>query len=653
MKDLSFALFWCLIWGEGKQPKKQSILSHLRTRLLQGIEIDSIIDSVTQLEEFTEFQDILTEVRQLEQLENFPETSEELVKLTESIANIWDRKIGLVYGGATKIKQYVFESAKLPEIRGASAILDRINLIDLPAFFGEVASEEGNKVIINKESLIDWLDESFPDLKEALIPQLIIYSTGGNILAFCPAYFVNDLANAIEKRYTEETLTANSCAVGSTFKLLETRLGLLPDTVNEKTNWFANWYLPNKNNDLVTAYFGKPEQEECDIEFFQNRKSFNELAGKLATLFNQRRSGNDAPNRPSRRYPPIFETHPYLQRNSSDSQSAIAQITEFPQQPWISESSARKLWMGQLTKRIETKNRLQQIYRENIAPEDDLAWQPREIKSWIEKFTDYLGNSEYRDSYYKPSENTNIPVDKVEQARSLKEIGNAGNGYVGYIYADGNNMGGYIQKIKTPQEYQNFSRDIFTATEKSVYLAIAEHLQSHKITNINDSDNPNRNGVWIHPFEIITIGGDDVMLIVPANKALQVAQTLSEQFEKILLKNTPITDTEIIEDYSCQQNQTQKQIEETHRHNLEDNVTQAQCKLSMSAGVLIAAMNTPVYYAENLTGQLLKLAKKKAKRLKKDFAYYGGTIDFLVLKSVTMISSDIEKFRQEGLIKQP
>ena len=29
----------------------------------------------------------------------------------------------LVYGGATKVKQYVFESARLPEIRGASALL--------------------------------------------------------------------------------------------------------------------------------------------------------------------------------------------------------------------------------------------------------------------------------------------------------------------------------------------------------------------------------------------------------------------------------------------------------------------------------------------------------------------------------------------------
>ena len=289
-------------------------------------------------------------------------------------------------------------------------------------------------------------------------------------------------------------------------------------------------------------------------------------------------------------------------------------------------------------------------------------WRTGIVKSWVFKYKRFLtdlkktSSSNYclSDKYY---DGITVNPRYITEARSLKEIGNASNGYVGYIYADGNNMGGYIQKIKTPQEYQNFSRDIFTATEKSVYLALAEHLQPHQLKNINDSENKNREGKWIHPFEIITIGGDDVMLIVPANQALQVAQTLSEQFEKILLKNSPIPNTEIIEDYCCQQIQTQEQIEQTHRYNIKENIAQtqykSQCKLSMSAGVLITAMNTPVYYAEKLTNQLLKSAKKKAKQLKKEFAYYGGTVDFLVLKAVTMISSDIEAFREQGLIKQP
>ena len=76
-----------------------------------------------------------------------------------------------------------------------------------------------------------------------------------------------------------------------------------------------------------------------------------------------------------------------------------------------------------------------------------------------------------------------------------------------------------------------------------------------------------------------------------------------------------------------------------------------QCQLSMSAGVLITAENMPIYYADRLVNQLLKSAKRKAKALKKE-GYLGGTIDFLVLKSVTMISSNVDEFRVQGLTRQ-
>lgn len=42
-------------------------------------------------------------------------------------------------------------------------------------------------------------------------------------------------------------------------------------------------------------------------------------------------------------------------------------------------------------------------------------------------------------------------------------------------------MGGYIQKIKTPEKYKKFSKDIFEATERSVYFALAEHLHPHEL----------------------------------------------------------------------------------------------------------------------------------------------------------------------------
>ncbi|MEC4985086.1 MAG: type III-B CRISPR-associated protein Cas10/Cmr2 [Oscillatoria sp. PMC 1068.18] len=633
-KNMTIALAWCLAWGENREPQQSfETLARMRQNLTEEKavppEVSQLVSQVQQLQNI----DLNYHPEKVTDLEkDYPELSQQTTS------------IGLVYGGATKIKSYVFTSAKLPEIRGASALLDRINLVDLPAFFGqepdlcqdEPDSELSQGLQADCQRTRDWLDEEFPQLKEALIPELIIYSTGGNLLAFCPAAYVNDLANAIEKRYTTETITANSCAVGDTFSLLEFRFGLLQNPL-EKTLWL-DWYRREHQQPLVEAYFGKVENESDLLTKFFDRKSFNELAGKLATLFNQRRSGNDTENRPTRRYPPMLETHPYLIREEGDKASAVVK-TRLPGEPYFSENLARKRIMGQRAK----QDKEQSWYRQT-----PFSWEPGEVESWVNKFTRFLAKDSQ--DYYK-----DVAPQEVKEALSLEEISNVGNktkegkesneskGYLSFIYADGNNMGGYIQKIKTPEEYQQFSADIFEATEQSVYYALRKHLRPHKLKNLSKLELQNREGIWVHPFEIITIGGDDVLLIVPANKALKIAKTIGEEFERILIRKK-------IYNLSEDQLQSDSNLKTTHRYqpNL---ATSSRCQLSISSGVLTIAYDTPVYYAENLTNQLLKSAKKKAKSLKK-CKYYGGTVDFLTLKSVTMISSNIESFREEGLIKK-
>ena len=604
--SIATGIAWCLAWGEGREPQFDiNVLWEMRRALNAGEEVPA------------EVKQIVDRVQQLQAIDKdyFPATLDEL---KSKYPELWNQetKIGLVYGGATKIKQYVFEAAKLPDIRGASALLDRINLVDLPAFFGEPK---------NSVSVSEWLNESFPNLETALIKELLVYYKGGNILAFCPAAFVYDLADAIEKRYSYETLTANSCAVGESFRVLEIRFGLLKQNI-ENTPWL-DWYHQNYTQPLVQAYFGFPTNELERIQKFKNHKSFNELTTKLAVLFNQRRSGNDFPNRPSRRYPPMFETHPYLRRDESDRRSAIARISSLPGNPSLSESLVRKRIVGQIAKREILKDNLPNWFI-NL----NLDWQPTDIESWVTKFDYYLArreNSQLASDY-------SGDCSQIKEARSLREIGNASKGFVAYIYADGNNMGGYIQQIQTPQEYKKFSEDIFQATEKSVYKALAQHLKPHLLNNLTDPDNENRNGCWIHPFEILAIGGDDVMLIVPADRALAIAKTIGEEFENILLQTGGYRLDNSRSSYAA------------HRYSPEKAIP-SECKLSMSAGVLITAEDTPIYYAQNLTNQLLKSAKKTGKKLKKDAGYFGGTIDFLVMKSVTMISSNIESFRDEGL----
>ena len=614
VNPINTALAWCLAWGDRREPQFDlKVLRGMRQSLNNGElvpeEVRSLVNQVKQLQEIDSSE--------------FPNTFQEL---QNKYAELWNQKtkIGLVYGGATKIKQYVFEAAKLSDIRGASALLDRINLIDIPVFFGHY--DRGVKKSLTVEK---WLKDNFPNLSDALIPELLIYYKGGNVLAFCPAALVDDLANAIERRYTEETLTANSCAVGQTFNLLEVRFGLL----NNAENFWLDSYLKSNNyqNPLVESYFGsckdtdgKTKSQQKLREAFAERKNFNELVTSLAIAFNQRRAANVTSDRPSRAYPPIFETHPYLVRDESDRRSAIFQAKELGDQPRMSEALARKRLIGQVAKRDANRQWYEKIGFDWVSRKE-------QIDSWVKKFTKFIEDSSSKLPYPQDA--------NIQEALSLREIGQISNGFVGYIYADGNNMGGYIQKyIQTHEQYRQFSDDIFEATEQSAYYALAQHLQPEMVDREMESGHTRK--VLVHPFEIIAIGGDDVLIIVPADKALEIAQTIGEKFEEILKSKNRYTipNSKKPIDYSFQRHQN-------------GNIKPSESFLSTSLGVLITAENTPIYYAEKLVGQLLKSAKKTAKHLKTKYGYHGGTIDFLSMKSVTMLSSNVETFRKEGLTK--
>lgn len=515
-------------------------------------------------------------------------------------------QIGLVLGGATKIKGYVFESAKLPDIRGASVLLDRINQQDCRILFGAstLAHQQTAPVIIHA-------------------PECVIYANGGDILALTPPTKAQEIADAIEQRYAAETLTAQSVAVANQYDLLELQYGLRP-TVSWADDYDAQMKAGGEAISLLAEYYGEPEKEkESALVLFYRRKGFGELATELALKRFWRREGNEGRWRDhaalGQRALAHFETLPYGQRcTSCDRRVAVVSVQKT--NDVLCEPCLRKRSLGWLTRDLgkDVERLLEPI----------TTWRPGDPTPWTEVFRLYLNaHPDLEQLYWDKSDET--PLHRIFSPVDLGEIGHASDpsGFIGVVYADGNNVGAIIERIRTAGFYRQFAGRLFEATQAAVFTAIAEEM--HPIQVVDDEDET----VTIHPFEIVSIGGDDLFLIVPANKALPIALRIAEHMEEI---------------FSSPDAAYRQQAVNVQRYRPDDFQPLGSPEISLSAGVVIAADNNPIFFLTDLVEELLGAAKRGAKD-RKALGYRGGTVDFMALKSVTMVTTSVSEFRSTAL----
>ena len=506
------------------------------------------------------------------------------------------RQVGLVLGGATKIKGYFMESAKLPEIRGASALLDRINLEDIPSLFGRRSHEQDPQRA--ERFRRDFCERTKHNLSA---PECIIYAAGGNTLAFTPASAVHHIADEIERIYTQETLVANSAAVGETFDLLELQYGLNPTQF--WINDFQDACGKDETQEIIHTYYGEKEDE------FLERKCFGELTSKLAGAQMKRREGNITPNRETQRdLPTHVEIDPFhLRCESCERRPAL-----FHEPKKLCEACARKYITGRATKKkIEGTELKRYTNRLKWSPASKGEEGKYQLMDWISLYNEYTKSGEEPDG---PDDLADIA------AASDKE------NYIAFIYADGNNMGAYLENIASPAQYRQFSERVFVAMQKAAFDALAKNLKPTK-------DN-------VHPFEIVSIGGDDLLLIVPGSNAFDIVRAIGVNFDKQFNSRHEWDNTK------------KDAVKKSQRYQSEQWVVDAQEMqpvFSMSLGFVIAEEHTPVAFLEHLADSLLKSAKSKAKNLIEDkIGYRGGTVDFLVLKSISMITSDLSDFRKNA-----
>ncbi len=189
------------------------------------------------------------------------------VALGRPAPELGDARVDLVKGGTVKIKQYFLETNHLKSIRGASWLLDDINLNRIPGLFSDAPFS----------------------------PEMVVYAGGGHVLAVVPAGEGAGVARHIERLYERVTVTAQCTAAAIILKArdladaartclddLETalserqmsRLPVPPDGYGDPDiNYRAGRYL-------TLMYTHESQAERCDLCGIRKPQTVTPLAGE-------------------------------------------------------------------------------------------------------------------------------------------------------------------------------------------------------------------------------------------------------------------------------------------------------------------------------------------------------------------------------------
>lgn len=131
---------------------------------------------------------------------------------------------------------------------------------------------------------------------------------------------------------------------------------------------------------------------------------------------------------------------------------------------------------------------------------------------WIEYWTEYAANDWKKmdkEEYYQLR-----PVSFEDLVEKEKE----GEKWLGLIYFDGNGMGETVSAIRQKQELKNFSRQVDEALNRSVVETLSSLFPYPKTGRKA-------------PFNVLMLGGDDLVLLIKAKKACQAAEQIIDRFE--------------------------------------------------------------------------------------------------------------------------
>ncbi len=181
-----------------------------------------------------------------------------------------EKGLALLSGDVDAVKSYVYETSKLPEIRGGSEILNELN-------------NEGMEGIFSKE----------------LSKECLIYNKGGGFLAIVPASLAEALIKEIQEEYLDRTKIATITCKSYPLGYYDFERGLKPYVDEEvkklRGAGIGNW--------LLESHYG------TDRDHWTEKKNFAELVSYLSAELRREKV--------SREYIPFYETLPIGRRCQS------------------------------------------------------------------------------------------------------------------------------------------------------------------------------------------------------------------------------------------------------------------------------------------------------------------------------------------------
>lgn len=193
---------------------------------------------------------------------------------------------------------------------------------------------------------------------------------------------------------------------------------------------------------------------------------------------------------------------------------------------------------------------------------------------------------------------------ELPEAKSINDIvgetPGEGRAYIGVIYADVNGMGRILSEIERIEGYHLFSQTVTKVMEKTKKDAVKELSLAGR-------------------YQSPVVGGDDVLLILPAKEVLQAVMILSEGIEN---------------GFTEEGNKNGGDLGEKLK------------KLRIGVGFVIVPQHFPLRFAVDYAEQLMRKAKELG------YSRKSSCVDFMVIKDASPLNSDIESLRRELYFKR-